>query len=141
MLIVPVGLTFLGIAVALFFQCMVTLLNPANPIRKGIKWVLVAHTIALFLVLTIPIGIYVNNLWIEYINNREFPGDNKFSPGPIRYSNLLALKAPYPFFCAMFPLNQWLADGLLVSPILNSAASVYNVARSSSYIGVISFIP
>ena len=126
---------------ALFFQCMATLLNPANPIRKGIRWALVAHTLALFLFLTIPVGISFDDLSIEYIDNREFPSRVKYPPGPIGYNDLLGLKATTTVLDAMFPLNQWLADGLLVSPILNSVASVYNVGCSSSYIGVISFIP
>ena len=141
MLTVHVGLTFLGIVVALFFRCMATLLNPANPIRKGIRWALVVHTVALFLFLTIPFGIGFDDLSIEYINNREFPGNDEFPPGPVGYGDLLGLKATTTVLDAMFPLNQWLADGLLVSPILNSVAPVYNVGFSSSYIGVISFIP
>ena len=141
MVTVPIGLAFLGIVVALFFQCTATLLDRANPIRKGIKWTLVAHTVALFLFLTIPFGIYFNYLSIDYINNREFPGNNEFPPGPLGYTGLLNLKATTTVFDAMFPLNQWLADGLLVSPILNSVASVYNVGRLSSYIAVISFTP
>ena len=136
-----VGLTFLGIVMALFFQCMATLLNPANPMRKGTRWALVAHTVALFSFLTLPFGIVFNWLSIEYINNREFPGNDEFPPGPLGYDYLLSLGATSTVFNAMFPLNQWLADGLLVSPILNSVASVYNVGRSSSYIGVMSFIP
>ena len=131
----------LGIVVALFFQCISVLLSPINPLRKGIKWALVAHTIALFLFLTIPVGIELNNLFIDYINNREFPGNDEFPPGPIGYDDLLNTKATTIVFTAMFPLNQWLADGLLVSPISNSVASVYNVGRSSSYIAAISFIP
>ena len=137
----PVGFAFLGIVVALFFQCMATLLNPANPIRKGIRWTLVAHTVVLFMFLTIPAGIDFDHLSIEYINNREFPGDNGFPPGPIGYDDLFAFKATSAVFDAMFPLNQWLANGLLASPILDVVASVYNVGRPSSYIGVISFIP
>ena len=120
---------------------MATLLNPAHPIRKGIRWALVAHTVALFSFLTIPFGIAFDNLPIEYINNREFPGGDGVPPGPIGSLSLLAPGATNTVFGAMFPLNQWLADGLLVSPILNLVALVYNVGRSSSYIGVISFIP
>ena len=142
MLTVPIGLTVLGIVVSLFFQCMATLLNPANPTRKGIRWELVAHTVALFLFLTIPFGIDFSHLSAEYIDNREFPGDDEFPPGPLGYDSFRSLKATSTAILnAMFPLNQWLADGLLVSPTLNSAASVYNIGRSSSYIGVISFIP
>ena len=126
---------------ALFFQCMATLLNPANPIRKRIRWALVAHTVALFLFLTIPSGIVFDYLSIEYVDNREFPGSDEFPPGPVGFNDLLSLKATSTVFDVMFPLNQWLADVLLVSPILNSVPSVHNVGRSSSYIGVISFIP
>ena len=141
MLTVAIGLTFLGIVVALFFQCITTLLNPANTIRKGIRWALVAQTVALFLFLSIPVGIEFDSLSILYINNREFPGDDESPPGPIGYDDILGSRATYIVLFTMFPLNQWLADGLLVSPILNSVASVYNVGHSSSYIGVISFIP
>ena len=137
----PVGLAFLGIVVALFFQCMATLLNPANPIRKGIIWALMAHTVALFLFVTIAFGIDLDYLSIEYIDNREFPGNDEFPPGPLGYDDLVTLEVTATVLGAMFPLNQWLADGLLVSPILNSVTSVHNGGRSSSYIGVISFIP
>ena len=137
----PIGLTFLGIVVALFFQCIATLLNPTNPIRKGVRWAFVAHTISLFLLVTIPFGIDFDYSSTEYINNREFPGNDEFPPGPLGYDYLLSLGATSTVFDAMFPLNQWLADGLLVSPVSNSVASVYNTGRSSSYIDVISFIP
>ena len=114
---------------------MTTLLNPANPIRKHIRCALVAHTVALFLFLTIPFGTEFDYLSNEYINNREFP------PGPIGYDGLLSLKASTTVLNAMFPLNQWLADGLLVSPILNLVASGYNAGRASSFIAVTSSIP
>ena len=120
MLTVPVGLTPSGIVVALFFQCMATLLSPADRSRKAIRWTLVAHTIALFSFLTIPFGIGFYRLSIDYTNNREFLGNNNFSPGPVGYEGLLGLKASATFSNAMFPLNQWLADGLLVSPVLSS---------------------
>ena len=139
---VPVGLTPLGIVVALFFQCMATLLSPADRSGEGIRWARVVHIVALFLFLTIPFGIGFYRLSIEYINNREFPGNDIFSPGPTGYNDLLQLNAGTTFANAMFPLNQWLADGLLVSPILSSlAALVHNVGHSSSYTGVMSFTP
>ena len=103
---------------ALFFQCMAMLLSPTNSIRNGIRWPLVAHTIALFLFLTIPLGIDLEYLSMDYINDREFPGTGELPPGPMGYDDLFALKATATVFNAMFPLNQWLADGLLVSPHL-----------------------
>jgi len=78
------------------------------------RWALVAHTAALFLFLTIPLAIAFDYLSTEYVNNREFPGDDEFPPGPMGYDALLALKATTTVFYAMFPLNQWLADGLLL---------------------------
>ena len=121
---------------------MATLLNPANPMRKGMRWALVAHTVAMLLFLTISVGIPYDEVSIEYIDNREFPGDGgELLPGPVGYDGVLSFKAAISIFGAMFPLNQWLSDGLLVSPILSSVASVYNVGRDSSYIGAMSFIP
>ena len=99
---------------ALFFQCMGVLLSPTTSVGRGIKWALVAHTIALFLFLTIPAGISLNYLSIEYINNRGFPGNNECPPGPLGYDLGLGAKATTTVFDFMFPLNQWLADGLLV---------------------------
>ena len=99
---------------------MATLLRPTDRSREGIRWTLVAHTIALFLFLTIQKGIGFYNLSIEYINIREFPGNDEFPPGPTGYNGLLDLKAGITLANAMFPLNQWLADGFLVSPILSS---------------------
>ena len=122
MLTVPVRPMFLGIAVTVFFRCMCVLLSPANPIKRGIKCALVVHTVALFLFLTIPVGIDLNYLSISYINDREFPGDDEQPPGPFGYGDTLHDKATFAVFSLMFPLNQWLADGLLVGPAQNPVA-------------------
>ena len=61
---------------------MATLLNPTNPIRKGVRWAFVAHTVFLFLFVTVSFGIYFADLSIEYIDNREFPGNDELNPGP-----------------------------------------------------------
>ena len=106
---------------------MGVLLSPANPIKKKIKWALVVHTVALFLFLTIPVGIDLNYLFITYIENREFPGDDEHPPGPLGYDDRLHNKAAFSVFNFMFPLNQWLADGLLVSPISDPVVWVSNV--------------
>ena len=82
----------------------------------------VVHTVALFLFLTIPIGIDIDYLAIEYINNREFPGNDELPPGPVGYDVIISATETTTVFNVMFPLNQWLADGLLVCPISNSAA-------------------
>ena len=73
---------------------------------------------ATFSLFTIPVGVALNNLPIFYINNREFPGNDGYPPGPIGYSLVLVADAINIVVAATFPLNQWLADGLLVGPIL-----------------------
>ena len=100
----------------LFFQCMGVLLNPTNPIRRRNKWALVAHTVALFSCLTISFGVDQNTLSIAYVNNREFHGS---FPGPLGYENACMQKTRISVPLVMFSLNQWLADGLLVSLVLN----------------------
>ena len=93
---------------------MSVLLSPVNSIRSGIKWALGFHTIAMFSLLTIPFGIDLIDASLCYVNNREFPGNDKYPPGPIGYWGTLNTKATATIFYVMFPLNQWLADGLLV---------------------------
>lgn len=111
----PIPPMFLGIMVALFFQCMSVLLNPLNSIRRGIKWALVAHTVAMFSLLTIPTAINLNDKSVFYINNREFPGNDEQPPGPVGYGSLVGTNATGTFLVLAFSLSQWLADGLLVS--------------------------
>ena len=109
--------SFLGIVVALFLQCMRALLSHTNPISKSARWVLVAHTVALFSFLTASVVIELNYLPIICVNNREFPGNDELTPGPLGYRSTLNSGAASIIFSCMFPLNQWLADGLLVGPI------------------------
>lgn len=115
----PAQCAFLGIIVALFFQCMTVLLSPPNPMKRGTKWALVAHTVAMFTFYTISLGIFINDFSIQYINNREFPGNDEFPPGPLGYSYVLDTDATTMVYNLMFPLNQWLGDGLLVGPNSN----------------------
>ena len=124
MLTPPIQCIFLGIVVALFLRCMSVLLSPTNSIRRGVKSALVFHTMAMFAFLTIPIVMNAINLSTCYINDREYPGNDKSPPGPIGYSYVLDRKTETFVFDAMFPLNQWLADGLLVRLVSNSVAEV-----------------
>ena len=75
---------------------------------------------ALFSFSTIPTAIELNYLPIVYIDGRDFPGNDELSPGPLGYRGTLNSQAATTVFDAMFPLNQWLADGLLVGLIPNS---------------------
>ena len=123
--------SILGIAVPLFFQCISVLLNPTNSFRGSVKWAFVIHTVALFSFLTIPVGIDLNRLFITYINDREFPGNNVYPPGPIRYDLTPDIKSTNTVYTVMFPLNQWLADGLLVGSVSNLVAWGFDIVHSS----------
>lgn len=96
---------------------MNALLNPANRKSGGVKWVLVVHTIVMFLIVTGYTAINIYFLFVSYIDNREFPGTDELIPGPLGYDNLIASLAPNTACNVLFTVNQWLADGLLVSSV------------------------
>jgi hypothetical protein len=85
--------------------------------RGPIKWGLVAHTAFMFSVLTISIVIQLNAQSVCYLNGREFP---VAYGGPLGYRSFVSSLGITAVFILMFPLNQWLADGFLVSSVLNS---------------------
>ena len=96
---------------------MCALFNPINPTGKGIKRLLVAHTVAMFSFVTVFTALNLNFLSISYIDNREFPGIlNGVPPGPLGYQYYIYNKAAGIISTVMFLLNNWLADGLLVNP-------------------------
>ena len=105
-----------------------------NPVRRTIKWALVAHTMAMFAFLTIPLGIGLYYLSFIYIDNQGFPGNDEYPLGLIRYDMVLNLKATSTVFFIMLPLNQQLADGLLVGLVPNSVGWVSHVGCPSSCI-------
>jgi hypothetical protein len=95
---------------------MVALFDPANRKREGIKWGLVLFTAAMFSFVTIFTAISSNILSITFVDNREFPGvGDKLPPGPIGYQLLIYSEVISIISKLMFLLNNWLADGLLVS--------------------------
>jgi hypothetical protein len=95
---------------------MAVLLNPVNTISSGIKWALVAHTVAMISFVSIPFGIDLIDSSTCYVDNRDFTGNDVYPPGPIGYWGTLDIKSTATIFYIMFPVNQWLADGLLVGP-------------------------
>ena len=125
---------------ALFFQCISVLLSPVNSLKKGIKWALIAHTVLMFSFFTIPLGIILNMTSLSYVSNREFTGGAGIFPGPFGYSGSVYNWVTI-LFDSMFPLNQWLADGLLVGSVSNPVAWLLNVCCSSSCIVATLFIP
>lgn len=87
--------------------------------RTRIKWWLVAHVVAMFSIVTVFNVASLSFLPICYIDGREFPGDGDLTP-PGPFGCLYSANGAFaivPLVTAL--LNQWLADGLLVSPVSN----------------------
>ena len=116
----------LGTITVLFFQCMDALFNPVRRKEGKIKWAFVAHTVAMFLLVTVN---WCTNFYIystSSIDNREFPGGltTPLYSKPMNYIPEIA-----------FFLNSWLADGLLVCSVSNLTTQMPHPGRSSSSIG------
>ena len=92
---------------------MIALLGPTNHTRKGSMWWLAAHTIALFSVATMALAMGFFLLLVAYIKGREFPG---VSSGPFSYLGLRKFDVVESISGSVIQVNQWLVDGLLVSP-------------------------
>ena len=106
-----------GIVIVLFFQCVGSLLNPDNRMKRGVKWSLIAHSVAMFLFISLPASMHLKTQSLSYVENREFPGAGPLPPGPLGYQYFTSYDPIEVFPKVMFPLNQWLADGLLVGPV------------------------
>jgi len=119
----------LGVLTVLFFRCMVALFNPVNRNREGIKWGLVAYTVAMFSFATVLTGMALNIESISYIDNREFPGDDGLSPGPLGYRSSIWSGALTVTPSLMFLLNNWLADGFLVCSLSDVAPTPQDVSH------------
>lgn len=92
--------------------------NPSNRPKGGIKWPLVAHTLVMFSFVTVYVATSLDLQSISYIDNREFPGvDGLIPPGPLGYQLFIYSKAINVVPNLMVLLNNWLADGLLVSSV------------------------
>lgn len=131
----------LGIVVVLFFRCMSALLNTASGPRGKIRWGLVAHTTAMFSFVTVYTATTLDTQSISYIDNRQFPGADGWSPGPLGYQFFIYSKPITVVPSTMSVFNQWLADGLLASPVPYPIVQAADIGRSSSSIAVTLFIP
>jgi len=112
-----IGAILYGIVIVLFFQCMSALLDPVNRARGGVKWGLVAHTVAMFSFVTIYISMTLHIQSISFIDNREFSGtsdDGAKPPGPLGYQWLIYSMPVATVPTSMIVLNNWLTDGLLL---------------------------
>ena len=109
-----------GTLAVLFFQCMTALLSPVCRKGESIKWGLVTYTALMFSIATVYTAMNFNIQSTSFLDNREFsvalPNGRRLLVGPILYQTTIrrtALGGLVPNI--MFSLNNWLADGLLVS--------------------------
>jgi hypothetical protein len=79
----------------------------------------------MFSFVTIYTGATLDLQSLSFINNRSFPGVNDVSPpGPFGYQVLVNPEVIGIIPEAMWLLNTWLADGLLVSLVSIAVAQV-----------------
>jgi len=99
---------------------MVALLNPPYRRDEGIKLWLVFYTMAMFSFVTVYTAM---NLYIQsnaFIDNRiSLRGSD--TSGPFNYQYFIRATALGLIPSVMFNLNNWLADGLLVSSLFDAA--------------------
>ena len=106
---------------------MTALLYPANRTKGGIQWGLVVQTATMFAFATVATALSLDLQSISCTDDRNFPGFRDGSaPGPLGYQLLVYSRAINVVPNLMFLLNQWLADGLLVSSVFGSVAWVSN---------------
>ena len=106
----------------LFSKCTTALFNPAYRRGEGIKWGLVSFTVVMFSSATVLTAMNLHVQSISYIDNREYPGVN--SPkdvGPYGYFLFIYYKAINVIPNVAYVLNNWLADGFLVSSSFTTA--------------------
>jgi len=94
---------------------MVALLNPVHRREEGIKWWLVSYTVAMFLFVTVYTGMNLHILSNSFIDHQRTP------ESPLNYQFLSRITALGLIPNVMFNLNNWLADGLLVSYLPDAA--------------------
>jgi len=103
---------------------MVALVNTVHR-REGIKWWLVFYTMAMFSIATIGTAVYLHNLSMSFIDNRE-PINNGTS-GPLSYQYDIRYTPLGLLPNVMFNLNNWLADCLLVTSLFDAALTLLGV--------------
>jgi len=105
--------------VVLFCKCTTALFNPAYRRGESIKWGLVSYTVAMFSLVTLLTAMNLHILSVAYIDHREYPGiEGKVPPGPLGYLRVIYYKAINLVPNAAVVLNNWLANGFLVSSLL-----------------------
>ena len=102
---------------------MAALFNPVYRRGEGVKWGLVSYVVAMFSLATVYTAMIIHILSISYIDNRNFPGDDESYTGPYGYLYALTYKAINVTPRVAFRLNNWLADGLLVSFLFDAVVA------------------
>ena len=111
----------LGMLIVLFFKCMTALFNPVYRRGAGVKWGLVSYTVIMFSLVTVYTGTKGHILSISYIDNRNYPGvEGWLYPGPYGYLGATSYTAISLISRTAFNLNNWSADGLLVSSLFDA---------------------
>ena len=130
----------LGIVIVLFFHCLSALLSRVHRRREGTKWGLVAYTMVMFAFVTVFTAMNLNVQSDSYIDNREYPGDgDTLPPGPIGYQALIYSDALTIIPNLMFLLNNWMADGLLVS-LFDSASQPKYLTRTLLAVSLLCYL-
>ena len=111
-----------GIAIMVFFRCITGLFDPEHRRGQRVKWGLVSYTMVMFSILTALTAMSSVTLSISFIDNRQFTGvEGVVPPGPFGYVLFISPMAISFLTNAMAILNNWLADGLLVSSLFDHA--------------------
>ena len=101
---------------------MVHTCNPIHRSGERIKWGLVSYVTVMFSLLTALTAMSSTVFSISYINNRQFTGvGGLLPPGPFGYLSSISPMAITFLPDVMAIMNNWLADGLLVSPLFDPA--------------------
>jgi len=123
--------------IVLLFKCMATLFSPGYRRGEGIKWGLVSYTVVMFSLVTIVTAMNLHITSIGFIGNREFTGvKGVLAPGPMGYMMSNYFEAINMIPNSAYLLNNWLADGFLVSSrfAARSLAQASNAGSSSSIV-------
>lgn len=110
---------------------MGTLFDPVRRTKEGIRWGLVAYTTAAFSFVTIFTATNLHRQSVSFIDDRKYSDYNDASPGPVAYQSAICAKLVYVVPIIMFMLNNWLADGVLVSYAPNLVVQASDVPALS----------
>ena len=113
-----------------FFRCMTGLFDPVHRRGERVKWGIVSYTVVMFSLATVLIAANFATFSVSYIDNRQFPD------GPLVYMSSVLPRTLNPVADAMAIVSNWLADGLLVSSLLDPAFThqVSDAGSSPSFI-------